>query len=222
MKDFSLLYRKINYFRLALDKKYLNVLYPLELIIIMKKIIFLILIFFCFPSCNVKSEYSKEDALVQSFQCLKIKHELGVTSNLRNPYFKQLVEILENDSIPDKSITDTITILSIEINRKMNNDKKLIESLKPNHKDTRFFDATIEYLELNEKLEAKTELLFNSLINPISDKNIEMVLGQEVTVLANRVLAEQTEYEKKESKFHNDNDIVQQEVDSIVSIIKSK
>lgn len=188
----------------------------------MNKTILLILIFFYLQGCNVQSEYSKEYALVQSFQCLKIKQEIGVISNLRNPYLLQLVEILKNDSIPDKSLTDTITILTIEINHTIIGSKELIENLKPKHKDTRFFDATIEYLELNEKLEAKTRLLFNSLINPNSDKNKEILLGEEVGTLAQRVLTEQTEYKKKESKFHNDNDIVQREVDSIVNIIKNK
>ena len=188
----------------------------------MKKITSLILICICLQSCNVQSEYSKDDALIQSFQCMKIKQELGVISNLRNPYLLQLGEILKNDSIPDKSLSDRITKISIEIDRTINSGKKSIEDLKSGHKDTRFFDATIEYLELNEKLEAKNKLLLNSLINPNSDKNQEALLGQEVGTLTQQVMTEQSEYKKKESKFHNDNNIVQREVDSIVGILKNK
>ncbi|MDO5970586.1 hypothetical protein Q4Q35_12285 [Flavivirga aquimarina] len=183
---------------------------------------FLFLIILCLQSCHEQSEYSKDDALVQSLHCLEIKQELGAISNLRNPYFKQLVKILESDSIPKKNVSDIIMILSIEINRSIENSKRIIDSLKPKHKDTRFFDATYEYLILNENLEAKTKILFNSLINPNSDKNKEKELGQEVETLALQVLTEQTKYKKKESIFHNDNNIVQREVDSIVSIIKSK
>ncbi len=188
----------------------------------MKKIPFLILILFCLQNCNVQSKYSKDDALTQSFQCLEIKQELGVTSNLRNPYLMKLGEILKNDTIPDKSLTDAITTLSIDISNTITRGKDLIENSKPKHKDSRFFDATLEYLELNEKLEAKNKLLLNSLINPDSDKDKEMLLGQEVGTLTQRVLNEQTEYKKKETEFYSDNEIIQREVDSIVSIIKNK
>ncbi len=188
----------------------------------MKKTLLLILVLFYLQGCNLHSEYSKNDALVQSYECLKIKNELGVTSNVRNPYLKKLAEILQRDSIPNEKITDSITILSNEIKSQIKNGKELIVNLKPKHSDTRFFDATIEYLNLNEKLEDKTQLLFQSLINPNSDKNKEIMLGEEVDVLAQKVLTEQTEYKTKESKFHNDNNIVQREVDSIVKSIENK
>ncbi|MFY0715354.1 hypothetical protein J1D01_16960, partial [Seonamhaeicola sp. NFXS20] len=192
------------------------------LAIIMKKTLLLILLVFCFLNCANPYKYSKKEALVQSFHCLNIKQDLGAKSNLRNPYFLQLAKILKNDSIPDKSITDMITVLTVEIERTINDGKKLIDSLKPNHNDTRFFDATWEYLDLNKQLEAKNRLLVASLLNPKSDKNIEIELSNEVEELAQRILEEQTEYVNKESKFHNDNNIVQREVDSIVDIIKNK
>jgi len=188
----------------------------------MKKIVSLVLICICLQSCRIQPEYSKDDALAQSLQCLKIKQELGEVSNLRNPYLMQLGQVLRSDSIPSKRLTDKITEMSIEIDRTISNGKKSIEDLKPKHKDTRFFDATIEYLELNEKLEAKNKLLFNNIINPNSDKNKEELLGQEVGALTEQVMNKQTEYQKKESQFHNDNGIVEREVDSIISILKNK
>lgn len=86
----------------------------------MKKTLFLVLLIFCFLNCKEPLKYSKTDALVQSFQCLNIKQELGTISNLRNPCFFQLVEILKNDFIPDKSLTDKITVLSDEMERTIN------------------------------------------------------------------------------------------------------
>ena len=188
----------------------------------MRKILSFIILVFCLQSCNLQSEYSKDDALVQSFECLKIKQELGEVSNLRNPYLMKLGEVLRKDSILDKSLTDKITMMSTKIDQTITNSKKRIVALKSKHKDTRFFDATLEYLELNEKLEAKNKLLFNSILNPDSDKDQETLLGQEVGTLTEQVMNEQTEYQKKESKFHEDNAIVQREVDSIVSIIKNQ
>ena len=188
----------------------------------MKKTTLLILILFCLQGCNAQSEYSKDDALIQSSECLRIKNELGVASNVRNPYLMKLAKVLQNESIPDKTLTDSIQELFIKIDDEIRNSKELIVKLKPKHRDTRFFDATFEYLEINEKLEEKTQLLFNSLINQNSDKNIETKLGEEVGALAQQVLIEQTKYETKESEFHNDNNIIQREVDSIVNSIERK
>ncbi|MET2985488.1 hypothetical protein [Aureibaculum conchae] len=187
----------------------------------MKKTLSLIILVFCLQSCTLQSEYSKNDALVQSFECLKIKQELGEVSNLRNPYLMKLGEVLRKDSIPNKSLTDKITMMSTKIDQTITSSKKRIVALKSKHKDTRFFDATLEYLELNEKLEAKNTLLFSSFINPNRDRDKEMLLGQEVGTLTQQVMNEQAAYKKKESEFHNDYAIVQREVDSIISVIRN-
>jgi hypothetical protein len=167
-------------------------------------------------------KYSKREALDQAHYCLEKKHEIGSLATLRNPYFLQFAKTLSSDSIPNKSITDSITILSSEIDKLINNCIQSIEKLKTKHLDTRFFDATLEYFELNRKLEIQTNLLVNSLLNPNSDKIKEKEINLKVEILANQVLTEQVEYEKKESKFHFDNNIIQREVDSIVGIIKNK
>ncbi len=158
---------------------------------------------------------------MQSYYCLSIKHEMGVLSNKRNPYFLILAKNIENDITPNDSIINSIENISNEIKHKYKKHKDFINGIKKKHQDTRFFDATIDFLDTDEKLEIKTDSLVKSLINPKSDKDKEKELGEEVKKLAFNLTTEQNIYENKESDFHNDNKITQKEVDSIVNLIKN-
>ena len=188
---------------------------------IMKKF-FLILITLCFLSCGKESEYQKSDALIQSEVCLRIKQELGHISNVRNPYLSKLSKTINNGSIPSKKLTDEISRLTVEMDDIMIYGEELIKKLKPIHHDTPFFDATQEYLKFNKELERKSTLLIKKIINLNSDENELSILSKEVVILAKQLEVKQTEYLQKESIFHNDNLISQQEVDSMVRTIKNK
>ncbi|WP_298538022.1 hypothetical protein [uncultured Algibacter sp.] len=172
-------------------------------------------------SCN-KKNYPKYDALKQAHYCLSIKHEIGVLSNVRNPYFFQMEKNFNDDVEFDVYVIDSIKSISEKIKQRHKDWRVLIYDLKKGHADSRFFDATLIFLDIEKEVEIKTDSLFKSLINPNSDKTKEKELAQDVRSLVAKLEAEKVTYEKKESDFHNENGIKQSEVDSIVNLIKNK
>jgi len=187
----------------------------------MKKTFIIISVLILFTLFNCKKDYSKNDAIMQSYYCLSIKDEMGVLSNKRNPYFLILAKNIENEITPNDSIINSIENISNEIKNKFKKHKDFIKRIKTEHQDTRFFDATIQFLDTYENLEVKTDSLVKSLINPKSEKRKEKKLSEELQKLVTNLTVEQTIYINKESDFHDDNFITQKEVDSIVNLIKN-
>ncbi|RED43716.1 hypothetical protein [Seonamhaeicola aphaedonensis] len=171
-------------------------------------------------SCNKK--YLKYDALRQSHQCLSIKQEIGELTNDRSPYFFKMEENFQDDVEFEAAVIDSIKSISEKIMQKHKDWRVLIHDLKKGHKDSRFFDATLIFLDRERELEMITDSLFKSIINPNSDKAKEKELSQVLLNLVAELEVEKKIYEKKESDFHNENGIKQSEVDSIVHLIKNK
>ncbi|WP_431162770.1 hypothetical protein [Flagellimonas beolgyonensis] len=177
----------------------------------------LVVSFFVLIGCE--SPYLKQDALKQSYICLKIKNDLGRLSNERKPYFFLMAKSIEEENEVSDSTINSIKRISSDINRKLATYKKMLQELKTNHKDSRFIDATLQFIEIDENLESQNGLLVNSLLNPESDMDIRKQLAENLKIAMLKMTEFQDEFKTRESKFHSDNSIFQKEVDSIVDVI---
>ncbi len=188
----------------------------------MKIFLFTFSTLFFLALIGCENNYSKQNALEQSHLCLEIKNELGGLSQERNPYFFLIAENLKNEIKVADSTINTVRRISNEIQEKDSMYKEKLLELKSTHKDSRFIDATIDFIQTNQDLEFKTDLLVKSLLNPKSDKDFEKKLANDVQVAAQKMTEFKSEYKIRESEFHNENNINQMEVDSIVDIINKK
>ena len=133
-----------------------------------------------------------------------------------------MVKGIENKTVINDSIKNSILILSKKINQQNIINKQFLTKLKQEHSDIRFIEATIEFIEIGEDLEAKSKLLFESLLDSNNDKNRELKIGKEVRIETKNIALFRKQYEHRESKFHTENSISQKEVDSILKIIKNE
>ncbi|MCK0137431.1 hypothetical protein [Arenibacter sp. S6351L] len=180
----------------------------------------LILSFLVLIGCEKK--YSKKDALNQSMLCLEIKNDLGSLSQERNPYFFVMAENIDSGIKVADSTLNIIKRITEEINEKNIEYYKILQESKPKHKDSRFIDATLDFIKTNQDLEFKADTLIKSLLDSESDKEVEKKIAYELKIATKNMTEFQKRYKNRESDFHNDNGINQTQVDSIVEIIKSK
>ncbi|MEO1485942.1 MAG: hypothetical protein AAFU57_09350 [Bacteroidota bacterium] len=169
-----------------------------------------------------EEQYSKQDALNQSRHCLEIKNDLGGLSNERNPYFLLIAANIENQLKVNDSIIFAVDRISREIDEKNLLYFEALLAVKSKHKDSRFIDATLEFIRTNQNLESKTYELVKSLLDSERNKEVEKKIIEDLRSAAKKMIEVQSNFLAEESKFHNDNGITQNEVDSIVRIIKNK
>ncbi len=182
----------------------------------------ILVLYFVVVGCNNSIDYSKKDALSQSYNSLKIKHKIGVISNQRNDFILELSEYLEIDKAPPKSLLDTISKLSSIMDLNYAESKKFINQDISNHNDSRFYDATLNYLKANKQVEEDFALLLNQIKSVSSLRDSSFIelrtrMNNSIRILLN----EEVKYEKQEIKFYTDHNIYSTQVDSIVNIIKS-
>lgn len=182
-------------------------------------VVTVLVILVTFLSCENKP--SKKEALTQLQYCLSAQELTANKFNKRNPYLRKIIaKSTTNKDHFDKSDFTEINKISKEINQLVDAQVHILMNAKKSYTNTELFDATIEHIKFTKEFNTISIKFLETVEDTITSNNLDF---QESIIEYNQNSKLKNESHKIElSRFYETYDITQNEIDSIMEIIRSK